>query len=308
MALGHSLGGMVVTVLAVSDPEKVSSLVVIDPGVPVPHSRRRRRRRPRCANRPAPRFGGPVLRMLAPTYQPTSPPALKTWHMHRLEGMDPDVIGSTIVTINGGDDTGAGFIDMSEEYVARRAGPVSPCTGPDERSEKEPLFRDDRSRAVAWPGVGHWPHQERPEEFNALVESWLTDTGLELVLCEKTQPGYERTPGRNRRIWQPGPVRKTLQWMAFVFLLVLTAFVLLAFCLQVVHAITGNLQKGESRGELPARQYCSWLSPWPWDGSPGGSSTKPGSTPPSAKPRNRTGPVVTPSPTGSPSSCWQSWW
>jgi hypothetical protein len=70
----------------------------------------------------------------------------------------------------------------------------------------------------------------------------------ELVPCEKTQPGYERAPGRNRRVWQPGPVRKTLRWVAFALLLLLTAFVFLAFCLQVVHAITGNVQKGESRG------------------------------------------------------------
>ena len=178
VALGHSLGGMVVTVLAVSDPEKVSSLVVIDPGYLHPLSEAKEAA---ATVREQARLDsvGLFRAMLAPTYQPTSPPALKTWHMHRLEGMDPDVIGSTIVTINGGDDTGAGFIDMSEEYVARRAGPVLALyEDPDRAKREEPLFRDDRSRAVAWPGVGHWPHQERPEEFNALVESWLTDTGL----------------------------------------------------------------------------------------------------------------------------------
>jgi hypothetical protein len=41
----------------------------------------------------------------------------------------------------------------------------------------------------------------------------------ELVRCEKTQPRYDRTSGRNCRLGQPGPVRKTLHWVAFAFLL-----------------------------------------------------------------------------------------
>jgi pimeloyl-ACP methyl ester carboxylesterase len=43
--------------------------------------------------------------------------------------------------------------------------------------KEEPLFKDGRSRAVAWPGVCHWPHQERPDEFNALVEAWFEEAG-----------------------------------------------------------------------------------------------------------------------------------
>jgi pimeloyl-ACP methyl ester carboxylesterase len=32
---------------------------------------------------------------------------------------------------------------------------------------------DPLSRAIAWEGAGHWLHQERPAEFNALVSKWL---------------------------------------------------------------------------------------------------------------------------------------
>jgi pimeloyl-ACP methyl ester carboxylesterase len=35
------------------------------------------------------------------------------------------------------------------------------------------LFADARSKAVSWEGCGHWLHQERPAEFNALVDTWL---------------------------------------------------------------------------------------------------------------------------------------
>jgi len=38
-------------------------------------------------------------------------------------------------------------------------------------------FRHRASRAVSWEGSGHWLHQERPGEFNALVHSWLDSLG-----------------------------------------------------------------------------------------------------------------------------------
>ena len=35
------------------------------------------------------------------------------------------------------------------------------------------LFTDKRSKSVSWEGAGHWLHQERPAEFNALVDAWI---------------------------------------------------------------------------------------------------------------------------------------
>jgi pimeloyl-ACP methyl ester carboxylesterase len=52
-------------------------------------------------------------------------------------------------------------IYMNEENVAAEAA----------------LFADPRSRAFAWPGSGHWLHQERPSEFNAVVDAWLREIG-----------------------------------------------------------------------------------------------------------------------------------
>jgi pimeloyl-ACP methyl ester carboxylesterase len=178
VAVGHSLGGMVVTVLAVSNPEKVNSLVVIDPGYLHPLSESEEAAKSVREQAHVDPIG--LFRaMLEPTYCPSSPPALKTWHMRRLEGMDPEVLEATMVTVNGGGNNGAGFIDMSEEYLSRRACPVLVLyVDPERAKREEPLFSDRRSRAVAWPGVSHWPQQERADEFNALVESWLKDVDV----------------------------------------------------------------------------------------------------------------------------------
>jgi hypothetical protein len=43
-------------------------------------------------------------------------------------------------------------------------------------------------------------------------------------------------------------VRKTLWWVAFDVVVLLTVFVALAFCLQLYQAISGNVDRGQSRG------------------------------------------------------------
>jgi pimeloyl-ACP methyl ester carboxylesterase len=66
----------------------------------------------------------------------------------------------------------------SDAYLARagcpslvfRAGRQDPAAVAQwERS----CFPHPASRAVAWEGTGHWLHQERPAEFNAILLDWL---------------------------------------------------------------------------------------------------------------------------------------
>lgn len=62
----------------------------------------------------------------------------------------------------------------SVEYLSRRRCPVLVFyADPGRAPLEQPLLHDERSRVVAWEGAGHWLHQERPVEFNALVDSWL---------------------------------------------------------------------------------------------------------------------------------------
>jgi len=46
-------------------------------------------------------------------------------------------------------------------------------TDPDRAAFEATLFEDPRSQSIAWAGSGHWLHQERPVEFNTLVDTWL---------------------------------------------------------------------------------------------------------------------------------------
>jgi pimeloyl-ACP methyl ester carboxylesterase len=176
VAIGHSLGGMIVTVLAVAHPERVSAIVVIDPGYLHPLSETEEAAsfvRQNAQTDPI----GLFRAMLEPTYQPDSPAPLRTWHMRRLDGMDRAVLTATLQTVPGGNGT-PGYIELSEDYLTRRACPVLALYEDSTRAERDgALFGDSRSKAVAWPGVCHWPQQERPDAFNALLDGWLSSLG-----------------------------------------------------------------------------------------------------------------------------------
>ena len=48
---------------------------------------------------------------------------------------------------------------------------------PDRAALEVTLLTHPQSEALAWDGAGHWLHQERPDEFNRLVDSWIASLG-----------------------------------------------------------------------------------------------------------------------------------
>jgi pimeloyl-ACP methyl ester carboxylesterase len=178
VAMGHSLGGATVVALAVEHPELVRAVVPVDAGYG---------------------FGdgmGPVIEELLAGlasaachdvatgffkhfYPPACPPYLAVLHERRLRGMEPDVIAKTFTGLISGPGQFARRAD-SEAYLQRvkvpalafRAGEQDPSgSAAWERAQ----FAHPQSKAVAWEGTGHFLHQERPAEFNAIVLAWMRD-------------------------------------------------------------------------------------------------------------------------------------
>ena len=171
VAVGHSLGGVIVSALAIERPELVSAVVSVDPGYLVPDtvSSSLGSIREALQSDPVPT----AQALLSRSYSPASPPYLKSWHMRRIAGVPAHVLFMTIMNLGS-----LAARSASEPYLRRRACPVLAIYAHEERVPVETaLFADPRSRAFAWPGSGHWLHQERPAEFNAVVESWLTEIG-----------------------------------------------------------------------------------------------------------------------------------
>ncbi|MFC4584461.1 alpha/beta fold hydrolase [Sphaerisporangium corydalis] len=172
VAVGHSMGGQVVSHLAVEHPGTVRALVAVDPGYG---------------------FGGPVAAnfpaMVAAlrggdanavavgidqwSYTPATPPLLREWHRRRTLATPPHVLVEAfeeMFAVPGA----IGVRPHSDDFLARRDCPVlSFWFDPGQAAWESGLFKDPRSRTVVWEGSGHRLHEERPAEFLLVVNKWL---------------------------------------------------------------------------------------------------------------------------------------
>lgn len=172
VAVGHSLGGAIVAALAVEHPSLVRAVVEVDPayGYDGP--------RAAAVHAALPRHTGPdcvdhAAATLSSLDGPSTPPALNTWHRRRALGMPAHAVADTQRGLWDVPDQ-FGFRPASDSYVARRRCPVLTFTLSEKWGSWETaVFSDPYSRLVAWEGCGHWLHQERADDFNELVLSWI---------------------------------------------------------------------------------------------------------------------------------------
>ncbi len=173
VALGHSLGTVVACTLAVERPELVSALILSDPvyGLPLELMPMLE------ASVTAFEQADPVAVAQAAFtlfYTPETPAHLPVWHQRRLAGTPPHVIAQSLINLYTGPDAWAVGAATSE-YLARRRVPVLAFYAEESRAavERAALPDDGLSRVEVWPGAGHFLHQERPEQFNEIVTTWL---------------------------------------------------------------------------------------------------------------------------------------
>lgn len=171
VAVGHSLGGIVVSLLAAEHPEMVSAVVGADPAYLVPDDRI-----DMLTTTMAAVDADPVAAMqqlFRQMHGASSAGFLTAWHCRRAAGVPAHVLRQTMANYRWSLESAA------LGYLRRRTCPVLTVFADGTRVEAESaVFSDSRSRAVSWDGSGHWLHQERPSEFNSLVDDWLSGLGL----------------------------------------------------------------------------------------------------------------------------------
>jgi pimeloyl-ACP methyl ester carboxylesterase len=169
VAIGHSLGGVIVSTLAVERPDLVQAIVSIDPGYLI-SDELSAGLAPMIEALESPDPVPVAQAMLGGTYTAASPPALRTWHMRRLAGTPVHVLRQTIKNLL----QGMALESISAPYLARRTCPVLALYADPTRAAVEAaLLADPGSRVVSFEGSGHWLHQERPTEVNYIIDNWL---------------------------------------------------------------------------------------------------------------------------------------
>jgi len=172
VAMGHSLGGFVVSALAIEHPESVRAVVAVDPGYG---------RDDALFDLAAAlvqsladsRDLGPALQAFEQMDSPATPAALRVWHRRRLLGTPFEVLLQSLRALS--EQEGEFFSRTgAESYLPRRRCPVlSIQTSADQAAWEQTTMGHPCSTAVTWPDVGHWLHQERPDSFNRLVLEWI---------------------------------------------------------------------------------------------------------------------------------------
>lgn len=168
VAVGHSLGGQVVSVLAVEHPELVRGVVAVDPGYGLREDVAAFMTGYAEGLRTDPH--PTALAMDATLYTPATPPAVRAWHERKLLGTAPHVLAEVFAALFVADGQ-FGVRPQSEAYLARRLQPVLALWADPERAawERDALGAETH----VFPGHGHRLHEESPAVFLHVLRTWL---------------------------------------------------------------------------------------------------------------------------------------
>ena len=180
VVVGHSMGAVVASVLAVEHPSLVRAVVAVDPGygfeAEFAPQLAAAFRVPDPVGTAAAVLGG----LENPAAAGPEAEALRVWHRRRILGMDPMTVRDVF---HGLFDEAAAPLTVRpgvETYLSRRACPVLSLSAAASLKAKgidggweEALSSHPYSASVVLEDVGHWLFQERPAEFNALVLGWI---------------------------------------------------------------------------------------------------------------------------------------
>jgi pimeloyl-ACP methyl ester carboxylesterase len=169
VAVGHSLGGAIASALAIERPDLVRAVVSVDPGYLLPDGMRGLLD-PTLEALDEEDPAAVIAQGMLVAHTSASPVALTTWHVRRILGVPVHVLRQTMTNFM----RGHALASYSAPYLARRTCPVLAFyADPSRAAAESALFDDDRSRVVTFEGSGHWLHQERPAEVNAIIDSWF---------------------------------------------------------------------------------------------------------------------------------------
>ncbi|UXY23032.1 alpha/beta hydrolase [Streptomyces cynarae] len=174
VAVGHSMGGQVVNLLAVRHAARVRTVVALDPahgahgaevdGIPARLAAYREH-----GARAAAEF-------VSAAFAPGAPPGLRTAHVRTMLGTPDHVIAQAYAGMY--TDRGAvGVRPHSEAYLRLRTRPALTVWTSDEAATWEHgTLHVPRSRVEHWPDSGHYLHEEHVDRTLRLIEDWAKTT------------------------------------------------------------------------------------------------------------------------------------
>lgn len=169
--VGHSAGGVIASALAIERPGLARAIFVLDPPYAADEAGQA------GADGLAPQLTSEdgrevVMGFFELMFAAGTPSWLPTLVRRRVAALAPEVIHGDFQAVW----SHPGHIarrPRADAYLRRRSCPVLAIHAMREMAGYErSVFADDRSRAIDWPGSGHWINVERAAECAALLEEW----------------------------------------------------------------------------------------------------------------------------------------
>lgn len=170
--VGHSMGGQIAARLAVKRPDLVKAVVSVDGALGF-SDKAGAAFAAVAKNLRAADPGKVAVALFQQVYDTATDPGLESWHARRAKGMSKiavrDSFGPLFV---GPNQVGAG--KSSAEFCKRLNLPFYHlCRDPNQADRMRPWFSNAKSKVDVWPHAGHWIMQDRKDDVNAAVTSWI---------------------------------------------------------------------------------------------------------------------------------------
>ncbi|WP_285584400.1 alpha/beta fold hydrolase [Actinoallomurus iriomotensis] len=206
VVVGHSLGGVVASVLAVRRPDLVSALVLLDPAYGREHGHGEKVRE-WIGDITAPGSHQRAIDFVSrPAGDSADQRARQVERRMRAEAMDGDVIWRTLADLHLAPDQ-ISTRPESSRYLVRRDVPLLAVHADKGRAAWEgTLVRHTSSRVEYWPDVTHWLHLDAPGRVLAVVRDWLADLDEARRDAREAQATTAGAPRRAGAVAGGGPV------------------------------------------------------------------------------------------------------
>ncbi|MGW4130904.1 alpha/beta fold hydrolase [Amycolatopsis japonica] len=171
VVIGHSLGGVVASALAVEEPALVDAIILIEPA----HGRPDDLLKPALETMRADPLKA-ATRIFTTFSTPESPRWLDIWRRRRLAGTPLRVIADVYEQLFDGPEA-LGRESVGRTYLPRRRCPTLSLYGgasPTFAAWDRALPHGPYDEVVEWPNAGHFPHCDDRAGFTALVRRWLS--------------------------------------------------------------------------------------------------------------------------------------
>lgn len=170
--VGHSMGGQIAARLAARRPDLVSAVISVDGALGFGSDAAELfKKTADDLNTGDPGVVVPALFQLA--YGPATDPAFKRWHARRVQGMPTPVVRESFGPLF----FGAGQVGIGEASATLCKRLTVPfyhlCRDPAQADRMRSWFSHPKSKVDLWSNAGHWIMQDRREEVNAAVTTWI---------------------------------------------------------------------------------------------------------------------------------------